>query len=67
MSGAHGGAPGTGHVERELRVWPAFGSATASAVRAMPSIDQRKPADELIDMAGRGKHPIGKRDPSARA
>jgi len=68
MSGAHGGGTrDRDTIERELRVLASVRSAYASAVRRCPSIDQMDALlDELIELAGRGKHRLESGNPDAR-
>ena len=58
MSGAHGGGTRDRHtIERELRLLVGVRSAYRERGGAMPSIDQMDALlDELIELAGRGKH-----------
>ena len=58
MSGAHGGGTrDRDTIERELRLLVSVRSAYRERGGAMPSINQMDALlDELIELAGRGKH-----------
>ena len=64
MSGAHrGGTRDRDTIERELRLLVSVRSAYRERGGAMPSIDQMDALlDELIELTGRGKAPVGKRE-----
>jgi hypothetical protein len=68
MSGAHGGGTrDRDTIERELRVLASVRSAYRERGGAMPSIDQMDALlDELIELAGQGKHRLESGNPDAR-
>ena len=68
MSGAHGGGTrDRDTIERELRLLVSVRIAYRERGGAMPSIDQMDALlDELIELAGRGKHRLESGNPDAR-
>ena len=68
MSGAHGGGTrDRDTIEREVRLLASVRSAYRERGGPMPSIDQMDALlDELIELAGRGKHRLESGNPDAR-